>query len=80
MEHIKLGQHDAGIMEFETVLQKDPSYVATYYQLGKIYERELRLPEAVETYKKGIQVASEAEDGHTRDELTEALTLLENTL
>ncbi len=80
MEHMKLGQHDDGIKEFETVVQNDPAYVATYYQLGKLYERESCVQEAVSTYQKGIAVATQAGDGHTRDELTEALTMLEGTL
>jgi len=80
MEYIKLGQHDAGIAEFSTIVEKDPAYVATYYQLAKAYEREGRVPEAVETYRKGIEVATQAADLHTRDELREALTMLEGTL
>ena len=80
MEYLKLGQHDVGIAEFNTIVEKDPDYVATYYQLAKAYEREGRSAEAVQTYQKGLKVATEAEDHHTRDELREALTMLEGTL
>ncbi len=80
MEYLKLGQHDAGITEFNTIVEKDPAYVATYYQLAKAYEREGRLPEAVQTYRKGVEVATQAADLHTRDELREALTMLEESL
>ena len=80
MEHIKLGDHDRGISEFKIIVERDPSYVATYYQLGKTYEREGRAGEALQTYNSGIEVAIKAGDGHTRDELREALTMLEGTL
>ncbi len=80
MEYIKLGNPDRGISEFNTVVERDPAYVATYYQLGKAYEREGRAEEALQTYKSGIEVAIEAGDGHTRDELREALTMLEGNV
>ncbi len=80
LEYIKLGQHDAGIKEFETIVLNDPAYVATYYQLGKIYEREERVADALETYRKGIEIAIGAGDDHTRSELKEALTMLEGSL
>ncbi len=80
MEYVKLGQHDSGISEFSTIVEKDPAYVATYYQLAKTYERQGRVAEAVRTYQQGVKVATEAADHHTRDELREALTMLEGSL
>lgn len=80
MEYIKLGDHDQGISEFKIAVERDPSYVATYYQLGKAYEHEGRAEEALQTYNSGIEVTIKAGDGHTRDELREALTMLEGTL
>ncbi len=80
MEYLKLGRHDAGITEFNTIVENDPAYVATYYQLGKAYEREGHVAEAADTYRKGVEIATQAADLHTRDELRDALTALEGTL
>ena len=80
MEYLKLGQHDAGIEEFNTIVRNDPDYVATYYQLAKAYEREGRFAEASDTYRKGVEIATQAADLHTRDELREALRMLEGSL
>ena len=76
MEYIKIGQYDNGITEFETVIRIDPRYVATYYQLAKVYEQQGRTDEAETTYRNGIVMAGEAGDDHTRDELREALGML----
>jgi tetratricopeptide (TPR) repeat protein len=80
MEYVKLGRLKAGIEEFETIVQTDPSCVPTYYQLGKAYERGGQLESAIETYRKGVEAASMAGDPHTRDELSEALAACEGAL
>lgn len=79
MEYIKIGSHDDGIAEFETLVRTDPAYVATYYQLGKAYERADRGEEAMLTYRNGIARATESGDNHTRDELSDALSSLEGS-
>src|SRR5262245_1197900 len=39
LEYAKLGQHDDAVREFETVKKNDPDYVATYFQLGQLYQK-----------------------------------------
>jgi tetratricopeptide (TPR) repeat protein len=61
----------------EELQQKDPEYLATYYQLGKMQE-ENGLPEkAISTYQSGIELAKKQNDRKALGELNEALMLLE---
>jgi Tfp pilus assembly protein PilF len=73
LEYVKLGQHEDALREFETVKSNDPAYVATYFQLGQLYQRLGRAHEAEKTFRTGITVAAKAGDEHTRSELEGAL-------
>ena len=76
LEYAKLGQSDDAVREFETVKETDPDYVATYFQLGQLYQK-LGQPHAAEkTFRTGITVASKIGDEHTRSELESALEAL----
>jgi Tfp pilus assembly protein PilF len=76
LEYVKLGQHDDALREFETVKSNDPAYVATYFQLGQLYQKLGRAHEAEKTFRTGITVAAKAGDEHTRSELEGALEAL----
>jgi Tfp pilus assembly protein PilF len=76
LEYVKLGQHDDALREFETVSSNDPAYVATYFQLGQLYQKLGRSHEAEKTFRTGITVAAKAGDEHTRSELEGALEAL----
>ena len=73
LEYVKLGQDDDALREFETVKANDPAYVATYFQLGQLYQKLGRSHEAEKTFRTGISVAAKAGDDHTRSELESAL-------
>ena len=73
LEYVKLAQLGDARREFETVRDKDPDYLATYYQLGQLYLK-LGLPhEAEKTFRTGITVSIKQRDDHTRSELEAAL-------
>jgi Tfp pilus assembly protein PilF len=76
LEYVKLGQNDEAVREFEAVKKSDPDYVATYYQLGQLYQKVGQKHEAEKTFRTGITVAVKAGDEHTRSELEEALEAL----
>jgi Tfp pilus assembly protein PilF len=76
LEFVKFGQHDDALREFETVKSNDPAYVATYFQLGQLYQKLGRSHEAEKTFRTGITVAAKAGDEHTRSELEGALEAL----
>ena len=73
LEYVKIGQHDDALQEFETVKTNDPGYVATYFQLGQLYQKLGRTHDAEKTFRTGITVATKAGDDHTRSELEGAL-------
>jgi Tfp pilus assembly protein PilF len=76
LEYVKLGQNAEALREFEAVKKSDPDYVATYYQLGQLYQKVGQKHEAEKTFRTGITVAVKAGDEHTRSELEEALEAL----
>jgi Tfp pilus assembly protein PilF len=73
LEYLKAGNTDEAVREFETVKTRDPDYVATYFQLGQLYQKLGKPHEAEKTFRTGITVAAKAGDDHTRSELESAL-------
>jgi Tfp pilus assembly protein PilF len=78
LEYVKANQPDEAVREFETVKTNDADYVATYYQLGKLYQQLGKLHEAEKTFRIGITVAAKLKDEHTRSEMEAALEELLN--
>ncbi len=76
LEYVKAGQSDDAVREFETVKKNDPDYVATYFQLGQLYQKLGQPHEAEKTFLTGITAASRAGDEHTKSELEAALEAL----
>jgi len=76
LEYVKLGQVEDARHEFETVRDRDPAYVATYFQLAQLYRSQGLTHEAEKTYRTGITVAAKAGDSHTQSELEGALEAL----
>ena len=79
LEYVKLGRSDDARRELETVRNSDPSYVATYFQLGKLYLTLGMTQDAEQTFRAGIQVAAKAGDSHTQSELQTALEELQTS-
>jgi Tfp pilus assembly protein PilF len=78
LEYVKLSQNDEALREFEAVKTNDPNYVATYYQLGQLYQKLGRHHEAEKTFRTGITVAAKIGDAHTQGELEGVLDALLN--
>jgi Tfp pilus assembly protein PilF len=76
LEYVKLGQNEDAVREFETVKTKDPDYVATYFQLGQLYQKLGQTHDAEKTLRTGITVAAKLGDEHTRSEIEGALEAL----
>ncbi len=77
-EYVGMSEDVSALSYFEIVLKKFPEYVPTYYQLGKLYERNNEIKQAIEIYEKGVLAAKAANDLKTAGELNEALILLED--
>lgn len=62
---------------FESILEREPTYVGSYYHLGKLLERQNEIATAIEIYTKGMIEAKAAKDNHSYNELQGALEDLE---
>lgn len=51
------------------LINEHPDYVGTYYHLGKLYQKEAQLEEAVAIYQKGMLVSKAKKDMHSFSEL-----------
>lgn len=61
---------------FKKIIDQDPEYLPTYYQLGKLLEEDGKTDEAVEVYMTGRKLARKAQDVKAMGELSEALMIL----
>lgn len=76
LDYIKLNRLDDAVKEFEHLLTHAPDYTATYYQLGKVYEKQGRESDAKKVYRKGITLTAQRGETHANKELREALFML----
>ena len=76
MELVKIGDVDAGLTEFQYLMEHHPEYAAAYYHAGRVLESQGRTEEAREVMEKGIEVTTRIGDQHTRSELQAALDML----
>ena len=69
LEEIKLGNEAAARSLFESILQRDPQYIGSYYHLGKLLERQGDETAAIEVFERGMEVAKKLGDQHALNEL-----------
>jgi len=69
LEEIKLGNEAAARVLFESILQRDPQYIGSYYHLGKLLERQGDETAAIEVFERGMEVAKKLGDQHALNEL-----------
>ena len=77
LEYIKLGDDETARELLEGLLKNDPSYVGSYYHLGKLFERRHDTKEAIKWYEKGMEAAKKAGENHAWSELKGAYDDLE---
>lgn len=78
LEYVSAGNDAEAKACFEALSERFPVYVATYLQLGNLYERLGETANAMTAYKKGIEAATAAHDAKATGELNEALLLAED--
>ena len=69
LEEIKLGNEATARTLFESILQRDPQYIGSYYHLGKLLERQGEETAAIEVFERGMEVAKKLGDQHALNEL-----------
>ncbi len=77
LEYIKVGDDDEARKLFNEILLREPTYVGSYYHLGKLLERVADYNKAVRIYKRGMEEAKKAGDNHSYNELQGALEDIE---
>ena len=76
LELEKDGQAGEAIAQLREVLNRDESYVAAYYHLGRLLALAGSAEEARAAYEKGLGAAIAAGDQRTRNEIQQALEML----
>jgi Tfp pilus assembly protein PilF len=72
LEYIKLGNDGDARKLFETILEREPGYVGSYYHLAKLLERIGETDDAIKVYEKGMEETKRAGDNHAFGELRSA--------
>jgi Tfp pilus assembly protein PilF len=72
LEYVKLGDEAAARQLWEEVLERDPSYVGSYYHLAKLLERIGEKELAISWYEKGMDAARAAREMKAYNELQAA--------
>lgn len=73
LEYAGQGERQIAVSLLQEVIQRDPTYVAAYQQLGYNYSSLGRVEDARVILNEGIAKATEAGDNHARSEMQEAL-------
>jgi tetratricopeptide (TPR) repeat protein len=76
LENLKNNNKLEALNLFERVIAIDPSYVGTYYHLGRLLEIMNKKEKAVNVYEEGIKMAQQKGDFHSLGELRSALDIL----
>lgn len=77
LEYVKIGEDEKARSLFNELLLREPTYVGSYYHLGKLLERAGDFDKAIRIYKRGMEEARKAGDNHAYNELMAALEDIE---
>ncbi len=80
IEYFSVADYERSLQCLKTILDRNPDYLAAYYQTGKCLEELKMFEEAQTIYEKGIALATKQGKTKTLNELKEALFLLEDDL
>jgi predicted Zn-dependent protease len=69
MELIRLGQTEAGLLEFSNLLERDPNYTAAYQMSAQTLATLGRPEEAIKRLKAGIASAERKGNRHAVSEM-----------
>jgi tetratricopeptide (TPR) repeat protein len=70
MEHSRLGQIEAALQQFNTLLQLHPDYTNGYFMAAQTLERSGRTAEAKKMLADGIEAAKRTGNKHALQEMT----------
>ena len=64
------GDAETALARLQDVIERDPDYVAAYFQKGQLLAREGEPEEARKVVRRGIEVAGRTGDTHAAAEMT----------
>lgn len=73
LEYIKEGKDKEARKLFDKILQRDPSYIGSYYHLAQLLERNGEIAAALHCYRKGMDAAEATGNRKAYMELQTAL-------
>lgn len=73
LEYVSANETDNAEKYLKDLITASPSYLATYYQYGKLLEDKGEIDDARKIYNQGLFVATSQNDMHTKAELQDAL-------
>lgn len=76
LEDLSEGNPAAARQRLEGVLQRDPKYVAAYFQLGQVLAEAGESDQARSVLERGIIAARETGDAHAESEMSGFLATL----
>ncbi len=77
LEYIKIDNDEEARKLFNEILLREPTYIGSYYHLGKLLERVGEFDRAIRVYTRGMEEAKKAGDHHSYNELQGALEDIE---
>ncbi|MGH2563066.1 MAG: tetratricopeptide repeat protein [Ginsengibacter sp.] len=72
LEYIRAGHDKEAVKLFDEILKREPTYIGSYYHLGKVLEKMGDNANALIVYERGMEVAKEVNDRHSYKELQTA--------
>ena len=69
LEYIKIDKDEEARKLFNEILLREPTYIGSYYHLGKLLERAGDFDRAIRVYDRGMEEAKKAGDNHSYNEL-----------
>ena len=78
LEYIKVDKDEEARKLFNEILLREPTYIGSYYHLGKLLERAGEFDRAIRVYQRGMEEAKKAGDNHSYNELQGALEDIED--
>jgi predicted Zn-dependent protease len=77
LEHRKAGEFADALRYLAEVLKRDPLYCVAYQQMAQVHESAGDVPAAKAAYRDGIASALRKGDLHSKEEMENALAMLE---
>lgn len=72
LEYVKLGDDSLARRLWEEILERDPGYIGSYYQLARLLERTGEKTLAIDWFQRGMTAARSAGDKRSYNELQAA--------